>query len=108
MIEVLQPLTKNECELWIAALRSGEYEQGGGVLKSVKNEYCCLGVLVDTIPIKGFTLDNQCYIRDYSDDGVCLKLPYSTQMTLSDLNDVKGKSFQQIADYIEQEILPTL
>jgi hypothetical protein len=34
--------------LWVAALRSGEYEQGDGALKSVADShdvtYCCLGV----------------------------------------------------------------
>lgn len=33
---------------WVAALRSGEYEQGRGTLHNpVANEYCCLGVLCD-------------------------------------------------------------
>ncbi len=31
---------------WVAALRSGEYEQGIGKLRS-NNSYCCLGVLCD-------------------------------------------------------------
>lgn len=34
---------------WIAALRSGEYKQGGGALRSDDNSYCCLGVLCDII-----------------------------------------------------------
>ena len=33
-------------EKWIAALRSGEYEQGDGKLRTRKG-YCCLGVLCD-------------------------------------------------------------
>ena len=32
---------------WVAALRSGEYEQGRSVLRSTDNTYCCLGVLCD-------------------------------------------------------------
>lgn len=37
---------------WVAALRSGEYEQGKGVLREIDNDgtlggYCCLGVLCD-------------------------------------------------------------
>lgn len=35
---------------WIAALRSGEYKQGYGKLRtnySTEKEYCCLGVLCD-------------------------------------------------------------
>lgn len=30
---------------WVAALRSGEYKQGRGRLRSSANEFCCLGVL---------------------------------------------------------------
>jgi hypothetical protein len=33
--------------MWLDALRSGEYQQGQGVLRSENNEYCCLGVLCD-------------------------------------------------------------
>lgn len=33
--------------LWLAALRSGDYEQGHGALKTVDGKYCCLGVLCD-------------------------------------------------------------
>lgn len=32
---------------WVAALRSGEYKQGMGSLRSSSNEFCCLGVLCD-------------------------------------------------------------
>src|SRR6267378_4402002 len=32
---------------WIAALESGEYIHGHGVLRSLDNKYCCLGVLCD-------------------------------------------------------------
>ena len=34
-------------EKWVAALRSGEYKQGAGCLRSKDNYYCCLGVLAD-------------------------------------------------------------
>lgn len=34
-------------ELWKAALISGDYEQGRGVLRNTENRYCCLGVLCD-------------------------------------------------------------
>jgi hypothetical protein len=33
-------------EKWVNALRSGEYEQGQGVLRS-SDKFCCLGVLCD-------------------------------------------------------------
>lgn len=33
---------------WVAALRSGEFEQGEHFLRSFDDEYCCLGVLCET------------------------------------------------------------
>jgi len=42
-------LTKEQFDKWVAALRSGEYEQGKHRLKKEKlsggYKYCCLGVL---------------------------------------------------------------
>lgn len=34
-------------DLWLHALRDGEYVQGSGMLKTQENTYCCLGVLCD-------------------------------------------------------------
>lgn len=34
-------------QAWLAALRSGEYEQGYGLLHPTEDTYCCLGVLCD-------------------------------------------------------------
>lgn len=36
---------KQIADKWIAALRSGDYKQGIGVLRTSDNEFCCLGVL---------------------------------------------------------------
>ena len=33
--------------LWLSALRSGDYKQGQGMLRTRDNTYCCLGVLTD-------------------------------------------------------------
>lgn len=32
---------------WVAALRSGEFKQGREVLRTEKNDFCCLGVLCE-------------------------------------------------------------
>ena len=32
---------------WIEALRSGDYQQGGGRLRGGNDQFCCLGVLCD-------------------------------------------------------------
>lgn len=42
-------MSKTLSSKWIDALRSGKYTQGRGYLKSLNNEYCCLGVLCDVI-----------------------------------------------------------
>lgn len=34
-------------EKWVAALRSGEYKQGRGLLRDNYSNFCCLGVLCD-------------------------------------------------------------
>lgn len=46
-------------QLWLDALRSGDYKQGTGQLRDYNDNYCCLGVLCDVVrkkrKIKGFT-----------------------------------------------------
>lgn len=36
-----------ELEMWVKNLRSGEYEQGQGKLRSVNDKYCCAGVITE-------------------------------------------------------------
>ena len=38
---------------WLAALRSGEYEQGKKFLRRDYNEFCCLGVACDVLHKSG-------------------------------------------------------
>lgn len=40
----MNPEVKNR---WVAALRSGNYNQGSGALRDINNGFCCLGVLCD-------------------------------------------------------------
>lgn len=44
-------MKKEIADMWVAALRSGDYKQGKGVLGRTlpdgSEEYCCLGVLCD-------------------------------------------------------------
>jgi hypothetical protein len=111
---------------WLAALRSGKYEQSTGRLRDDKG-YCCLGVLCD-IYIKaqknedikwfeGFT-DN--FLVDIDGDREEVSLPDKVRSwaglttdigrftsedgktnNLAHLND-NGYSFNQIADLIEK------
>lgn len=106
---------------WIAALRSGEYQQGLGVLRSSDNKYCCLGVLCDLAAKAGIGKWAPAWYRhratafDFDFDGDYQVLPPSVQdwaglMTpngefgikddLAGLNDT-GFPFAAIADIIE-------
>lgn len=94
---------------WIAALRSGKYEQGQSKLKS-GNKFCCLGVLCDISPyrseIEGLVLLSQ-NVQDWAElDSSCgfmkelVSFNNSRCSKLSDLND-KGMPFSEIADVIQ-------
>lgn len=34
---------------WLEALRSGKYKQGRSALRTIQDEFCCLGVLCDIV-----------------------------------------------------------
>jgi hypothetical protein len=115
--------------LWIAALRSGNYKQGRGVLRSEEDAFCCLGVLED-LAVKAGVTDAGVLISgayEYKDrSGVSATgltplvrqwsgiisteaaLPELVQVnsiecrSLVGLNDEAGASFEQIADVIEE------
>lgn len=99
---------------WVAALRSGDYRQGRGTLRSSADEYCCLGVLCDLAVKDG--------ILDQPDRGPYRGSPWSyggnsgyppvgvdywvgalRMGTLVDMNDT-GVPFSEIADYIEANL----
>ena len=104
---------------WVAALRSGDYKQGRGYLRTIDNEYCSLGVLCDlsdvawvecalfyTLPsgrsgsVNSGDIDATVYdvLSQYVDmfDRVC-RLSYH----FITMNDKKRLSFEQIADWID-------
>jgi len=101
---------------WIAALRSGKYRQGIGFLNSDKG-FCCLGVLCDISgdgewkPDNDPEIDCQLYwigttaTRAVLDEKSIRKHGFSggTISDLIDMND-RGKSFAEIANYIEQNL----
>jgi fatty acid-binding protein DegV len=67
---------------WLEALRSGRYRQGEGALR-VDDKFCCLGVLPES-------LNSTLGIGEQD-------------LELAEMND-SGKSFAEIADYIEQNL----
>jgi hypothetical protein len=105
---------------WVAALRSGKYEQGKTAL-SIGGKYCCLGVLCEVaiengLPIQatksagGLTEydDSVSYLPHSVFDWATLKKGRGCLVDfhvpsgcLSQLND-SGKSFEEIADMIEE------
>ena len=107
---------------WVAALRSGKYKQGRGVLCR-NGQYCCLGVACEVAEENGVPL----IVRVEEDftisfDGKTRNLPEGVQSwlglqnsvggmvarnrdehSLTQMNDSAYFSFDQIADIIESE-----
>lgn len=98
---------------WIAALRSGDYEQGSGQLRPSNIRYCCLGVLADLAVQEG--IGEWSSHGDYSFGGGLYDklLPRNLeerigffilrQTDLVTMND-NGESFSRIADWIEANV----
>ena len=103
------PLTKEQREnirAWIAALRSGNYTQGHGLLKQItpelKIKYCCLGVLEDVVEgqkMVGFA--RSCLTPGTYRDYIGVFAESIAQDELIILNDTKRLSFNEIANCIE-------
>lgn len=112
---------------WVAALRSGEYNQTRHFLRD-KQGYCCLGVLcaihskeVGGEPVAvgtAYGVGPACYLGQNSalpaqvcswadlDPFPCVVPPLSsgTGLSLTMCNDDRRMSFEQIADLIEQSL----
>lgn len=98
---------------WVAALRSGRYRQGHGLLRQEssdgKPEYCCLGVAYNVATRgKGWTLRPGNSALTASGEGAYLNkedamyIPTRTQARLVQLNDGEKWDFKRIADWIEK------
>lgn len=107
---------------WVKALRSGKYEQAQKALHVEEDgieKFCCLGVLCDIIDDEKWVCEDLPYSKEYSYDGKSA-FPDSTLINLvklrkadeyevtqefvhlaENMND-KGKTFKQIANYIEK------
>jgi hypothetical protein len=92
---------------WIAALRSGDYEQARFDLVDRDRDgavsYCCLGVL---LCITGTRRPPQMVESHSSDYGYIEDLlgGSNVRLALVDLNDYKRANFSHIADYIERAL----
>lgn len=97
----MQKLPTEFKEKWVAALRSGEFKQGRGALYK-NGKYCCLGV---ADKIEGYEPDARDSILKHHEN-VPEIIRGDTELTarLATMNDEGGKSFSEIADYIEQNL----
>jgi hypothetical protein len=105
---------------WVAALRSGDYKQGRAYLR-IGVFYCCLGVAADLLRKRGLVgpwekprLRTNLRIDglDYAltpEAAALLGLDDARQVQLQQMNDGAGvrasRSFPEIADWIEENIL---
>lgn len=115
---------------WIAALRSGEFHQGTGLLHKVMDGnhlFCCLGILCEVaeknnvdVRVSSYQDDNDVITYDGYEDFLPPKIQQwagldspnpgtqqptdigNVRATLSWLND-NGNTFSDIADIIERE-----
>lgn len=120
MTKTTKPKLNKNVKLWLKALRSGEYKQVKGRLRTEEG-YCCLGVACDVYAKQHKTLK---WRRDEEGDiefsGASTQLPDNVRKwlglkdsegefnlkdgheeTLTNLNDDEEKSFEEIADIIE-------
>lgn len=97
-------LKPKQLDNWIAVLRTDKYEQGNDRLVNKQLEggswYCCLGVLQVEL---GFECGSTYYLAgDTSQDVFDYSLlSEKNQRTLGFLNDIKGASFEDIANWLE-------
>ena len=94
-------MTKQLKAKWIEALRSGKYEQGREQLKTDNGKYCCLGVLNE---IADLDYETDCGYLENHVGATWKGLDIDQQGKLVSLNDEDGKTFPEIADYIEAEV----
>ena len=125
-------MRKEIAEKWVAALRSGEYEQTVGHLQT-EHGHCCLGVLCDLHlretgrgdwrpPGRGDSPHTRCYrdglgvdgeytppagVREWADmeddPKLSFRLGFGTEIyEIVNLND-GGLSFARLADLIEEQ-----
>jgi len=104
--------------LWVKALRSGDYRQGTAGLRA-ENMFCCLGVLCDLhskAAFVGWDYDEKTGIFCYLGESVVLPRevcewagldeanPAVTKIFLTTHNDTARRSFTRIARLIERHL----
>lgn len=121
-------MNKEVKKKWLKALRSGEYDQGKGCLltrTSKGDKFCCLGVLCNLYaqahPGTGFKDEFESYsffdesyqlpikVRNWAKISKSKKFDYdhykvTAGSKLMQLNDMDNCNFNEIADWIEENL----
>jgi len=118
----MNPVIKDK---WIAALRSGQFIQGVGLLNNGRGKFCCLGVLCELAAESGITKRAKTTIPPVVSYGLKFPLEQTTVLpaevnmwaelddtwvtingrhaNLADHND-RGATFEEIAKAIEEQL----
>lgn len=112
MSKKFKKLNPDAKQAWIKTLRSGEYEQGVGALCKVDEDgvtrWCCLGVFADVtivgywVQTKGETGARE--LKGSSHFLTSMDMHWDTQSFLADRNDLDDWDFNQIADWVEENL----
>ena len=97
---------------WVSALRSGKYKQGKCALHNA-DSFCCLGVLCEVMGVEQIDIGGPAVAYGHESN---VTMPGATVLwraglsmdqarRLAHFNDNRGRSFHEIADYIEREHL---
>lgn len=91
---------------WIAALRSGEYQQGRAQLyDEATGAFCCLGVLCKVADIAISEDGISCMVDGIEEGYKPLKDMINEDVTICwKMNDFDGASFDNIASWIETNV----
>jgi hypothetical protein len=94
----MSSIDKDIKEKWVEALRSGEFKQGRGQFQS-RGALCCIAVGFSIVaPSEDITRHTTACGMD------ALGLTEKQKNALVLMNDDDGKSFAEIADYIEANL----
>lgn len=86
---------------WVAALRSGDYQQlsPGGADWRRNGKHCCIGVLGEVLE-EHDAMDSHCFRSKLAELG----LSGNSIDKLTEMNDSHGSTFAEIADHIEANL----
>lgn len=99
-MQKLDPVFK---QAWIAALRSGDYAKGIGAMYH-NGKYCCLGVACRVMGVPLLYDSLGLFLPKKAPNEVWGTLPNEVWGILMNMNDLEKKSFDEIADFIEEEL----